>query len=80
MSSGWGRRQSQRLRLLSLLSGGETQVNLTDIEIRADALIRYRAQVLLESDISVIRDGSECGVARNQVRNVEADQPERWPL
>jgi hypothetical protein len=67
LSQGWGRSQGHRLRVLSLVTGGETSLDLELMEIRARQLLRFKANDLFHNQIDVVRDGSQCGLARNTV-------------
>jgi hypothetical protein len=75
LSQGWGREPSQRLRVLSLLTGESTGIDPGEIELRAAAMLRYRSASMFETQIDEIRDGSECGLARNVVVR---DSGGRW--
>jgi hypothetical protein len=65
LSQGWGRSQGHRLRVLALLSGGESALDADLLEIRARAYLRYQAETLFVHSMDEVRDGSECGLAMN---------------
>lgn len=77
LSQGWGREANQRLRVLSMIAGGSNTLSLVDLEIRADALIRFESDTLFRWYVDDVRDASECGLARNEVR---ADTAGRFAL
>jgi hypothetical protein len=67
LSQGWGREQGHRLRVMGLIAGdGPFDPDL--MEIRAETLLRYEADELFKDHIDDVRDGSQCGLARNVVR------------
>lgn len=68
LSQGWGRSTGHRLRVLSLITASETAVDREMMELRAQALIRYQSEMLFTAAIDIVRDGSDCGLARNVVR------------
>jgi hypothetical protein len=68
LSQGWGREAGHRLRVMGMIAGGETALDLDYMEIRAETLLRYEADTLFHHQIDDVRDGSECGLARNVVR------------
>jgi hypothetical protein len=72
LSQGWGRTAGHRLRVLSLIAAGETSIDTALMEIRAQGLIRYQADEMFHAQIDTVRDGSECGLARNVVRADES--------
>lgn len=67
LGQGYGRAANSRLRVLSLLSAGSTEAQIGDIKTRAKAMIRYQSEVLFVDKIDTVRDGSECGLATNEV-------------
>jgi hypothetical protein len=80
MSQGWGREPGQRLRVLSLLVGDSSTLDAGEVEIRASAMLRYRSASMFETQIDEIRSGSECGLARNRVRqDAKGDWVEEQP-
>lgn len=72
LSQGWGRSTGHRLRVLSHISGGETAIDLDLMQIRAGQLLRFGADELFRHQVDDVRDGSECGLARNVVRGDKA--------
>jgi hypothetical protein len=68
LSQGWGRTPGHRLRVMAMIAGGDTALDLDYMEMRAEALLRYEADIFFHDQIDVVRDGSECGLARNVVR------------
>jgi len=59
---GYGRRPGHHWLALDMICGDATTV--TEIEIRAEQFLRSRGDVLFELGVDVIRDGSECMLAR----------------
>jgi hypothetical protein len=66
LSQGWGREPGQRLRVLAMLAGQKRQVSVTELRTRAQQLLRTGSQELFEHHLDEVRDGSECGLARNR--------------
>jgi hypothetical protein len=75
LSAGFGRSAAQSLRVLNLVSAGQG-LDAT-LEIRARAFLRYRSRNLFHHNIGTVRDGSECGLARNEVQQ---DSSGHWQL
>ncbi len=75
LSQGWGRTQGHRLRILSLVTSGETTLDRDLLAIRADRILRVQAHEMFHHLIDTVRDTSECGLARNVVRR---DASGRW--
>lgn len=67
LSQGWGRKAGQRLRVLSLVTGNEQDIDAGAVETRVRALLRYQSRVYFHSQVDDVRDGSECGLAENVV-------------
>jgi hypothetical protein len=67
LSQGWGRSTGQRLRVLSMLAAGEDPLDAEVVQIRAQALLRYKSLALFHHQINEVRDSSQCGLARNRV-------------
>jgi hypothetical protein len=67
LSSGFGREQAQRLRVLSIITAGEDSVDPKLLETRADVLVRYGAEELFHRNVATVRDGSRCALAKNEV-------------
>jgi hypothetical protein len=74
--AGYGRSSGQTLRVISMLTAGEGVIDL-NITTRARLFVRTLARKLFESQMNVIRDGSECGLALNEP--IE-DSKGRWSL
>lgn len=74
LAQGGGRSPGQRLRLLSMLSGGETSTET--LGIRARTFLRSESKALFEAGLDDVRDGSECGLAREVPRRKKG----RWEL
>jgi hypothetical protein len=68
LSQGHGRRAGQRMRVLSLLTAGRNELT-DDLPIRASAVLRYGSRRLFHHRIDTVRDGSKCGLAREEVRS-----------
>lgn len=75
LSQGYGRSPGQALRVLSMLVAGEKVDGA--VSSRARLYMRTLARKLFERQINVIRDGSDCALARNEP--VE-DGEGRWTL
>jgi hypothetical protein len=67
LSQGWGRSPGQRLRVLSMLAAGEDPLDAELVQIRAQALLRYKSLALFHHQVNEVRDSSQCGLARNCV-------------
>jgi hypothetical protein len=65
LSQGYGRAQGQRMRTLAMLSGQSLDVD--SLAIRAEMFLRSGADVLFRNSVGVLRDGSQCGLAREPV-------------
>lgn len=74
LAQGRGRSPGQRLRVLSMLAGGESTTET--LGIRARTFLRVQSRALFEARLSDIRDGSACGLAREVPRQREG----RWEL
>jgi hypothetical protein len=70
LSQGWGREAGQRLRILSMLAGGNRRVSTAELRLRARQVLRATSKEMFEHHLDEIRDGSECGLARNRVQPV----------
>jgi len=62
LAQGRFRSPGQRLRVLSMLAGG--QADTTTLGIRTRTFLRCESRALFESGIDTVRDGSECRLAR----------------
>lgn len=71
LSQGWGREAGQRLRILSMLAGGNRSVSSSELRLRARQILRNSSREMFEHYLDEVRDGSECGLARNQVEPVQ---------
>jgi hypothetical protein len=74
LAQGRGRSPGQRLRVLAMLAGGEC--NTQTLGIRARTFLRSQSRALFEVGLAEIRDGSECGLARELPRLSSG----RWEL
>ena len=68
LGQGWGRDSGQRFRVLAILANQEESVDLITLKLRAEQLLRYRSKVMFDHHLDDVRDGSECGLARNEVK------------
>jgi hypothetical protein len=70
LSQGWGREAGQRLRVLAMLAGRNRQVSAVELRLRARQVLRSSSKQMFEHYLDEVRDGSECGLARNEVETV----------
>lgn len=54
--------------MLSIVTGGETGIDVDLMEIRALRLVRYQSDELFHHQIDQVTNGSECGLAENIAR------------
>jgi hypothetical protein len=64
LSQGWGREAGQRLRVLAMLAGQNPAVEISVLQARAELFLRSESAALFMSRINELRDGGQCGLAR----------------
>lgn len=68
LSDGYRRAPAQRLRVLSMIAGGDTtMLEPATLEIRARRLIRFQAREMFLNRIGHLRNGSQCALTANVV-------------
>ncbi|HET7483816.1 MAG TPA: hypothetical protein VFJ64_00400 [Solirubrobacterales bacterium] len=68
LAQGWGRQPGQRLRVLAMLANQLRNSSPVELQLRAQQILRCGSKQMFMHHIQEVRDGSECGLAKNEVR------------
>jgi hypothetical protein len=68
LSQGWGRQPGQRLRVLAMLANQLRDSSPTELRLRALQLLRCGSAQMFAHHVQEVRNGSDCGLAKNEVR------------
>lgn len=68
LSQGWGRQPGQRLRVLAMLANQLRSSSVTELQLRATQLLRSGSEQMFTQLVQEVRNGSDCGLAKNEVK------------
>jgi hypothetical protein len=68
LSQGHRREPGQRLRVLAMLANQQREPSVVELRIRAQRLLRFSSKEMFLHKIKEVRNGSDCGLAKNEVK------------